>query len=289
MNSSHIDETLPVVDHGVVGKLRIASLQPSVTVTLADLGELGQLVACTKYCAEVCPEVVSAGKKIIQDSWTAKADEIIDSKPDLVIASVPYQKEAVAQIIKAGARFLGLAPRCLADVYEDIRMIARVTGAAVRGEQVIREMQWAVNEIRRATVFYPKMRVFCEEWGKPLIHSQRWVAELVEAAGGTFIGEPGAQTTSEAIRVMDPEVVIASWCGAGDRVPLEKIVHDRGWLNTSAGKNERVFCVSDELLNTPATTLVGGLRALAWAMHPERFEKPIGVRRIDEERAQKAG
>ena len=289
MNSEHIDETLPVVDHGVVGKLRIASLQPSVTVTLADLGELGQLVACTKYCAEVCPEVVSAGKKIIQDSWTARADEIIDAKPDLVIASVPYQKEAVTQIIKAGVRFLGFAPRCLADVYEDIRMIARVTGAAVRGEQVIREMQWAVNEIRRATVFYPKMRVFCEEWGKPLIHSQRWVAELVEAAGGTFIGEPGAQTTSEAIRLMDPEVVIASWCGAGDRVPLEKIVHDRNWSNTSAGKNGRVFCVSDELLNTPATTLVGGLRALAWAMHPERFEKPIGVRRIDEERAQKAG
>jgi len=277
------------MDDGAVGKLRIASLQPSVTVTLADLGELDQLVACTKYCAEVCPEVVAAGKKIIQDSWTAKAEEIIDAKPDLVIASVPYQKEAVAQIIRAGIRFLGFAPRCLQDVYDDIRMIARVAGAAVRGEQVIREMQWAVNEIRRATVFYPKLRVFCEEWGKPLIHSQHWVAELVETAGGEFVGEPGAQTAAENIRGMDPEVVIASWCGAGDRVPLEKIVQDRGWKDTSAVKNGRVFCISDELLNTPATTLIGGLRAIAWALHPERFNRPLGVRKIDEERVQKAG
>jgi iron complex transport system substrate-binding protein len=272
-----------------VGKLRIASLQPSITVTLADLGELGQLVACTKYCAELCPEVVAGGTKIIQDSWTAKADEIIDAKPDLVIASVPYQKESVAQIMRAGIRFLGFAPHSLNDVYEDIRMIARVCGAAVRGEQVIREMEWALNEIRRATVFYPKMRVFCEEWGKPLIHSQPWVAELLKAAGGEFVGEPGAQTTSEAVKAFDPEVIIASWCGAGDRVPIEKIVHDRGWMNTSAVKNGRVFCVSDELLNTPATTLVGGARALAWALHPERFDRPLGIRKIDEERAQKAG
>lgn len=272
-----------------MGKLRIASLQPSITVTLADLGELDQLVACTKYCADVCPEVVAAGKKIIQDSWTARADEIIDAKPDLVIASVPYQKESVAQIMRAGIRFLAFTPHTLNDVYEDIRMIARVCGAGVRGEQVIREMEWAINAIRRATAFYPKMRVFCEEWGKPLIHSQQWVAELVEIAGGEFIGEPGAQTTWEAVKAADPEVIIASWCGAGDRVPLEKIVRDRGWMDTSAVKNGRVFCISDELLNTPATTLVGGLRALAWAMHPERFDRPLGIRKIEEQVAQKAG
>lgn len=276
------------MDDGDVAKLRIASLQPSVTVTLADLGELDQLVACTKYCADVCPEVVAAGKLIIQDSWTARADEILDAKPDLVIASVPYQKEAVAQIMKAGVRFLGFAPHSLNDVYEDIRMIARVAGAGVRGEAVVREMQWEINRIRRATAFFPKMRVFSEEWGKPLIASQSWVAELVEAAGGEFLGTPGAQITPDEVREMNPDATIAAWCGAGDRVPLEKIVRDRKWLETNAGANNRVFCIADELLNTPATTLVGGLRAIAWALHPERFDKPTGIRQIEELREVKA-
>lgn len=265
-----------------MSKLRIASLQPSVTVTLADLGELDQLVACTKYCADVCPEVVAAGKRIIQDSWSAKAEEILAAEPNLVIASVPYQKEAVLQIMKVGIRFLGLAPKCLKDVYGDMLTIARVVGAAERGEQVIREMEWAINSVRRTTAFLTKPRVFCEEWGKPLIHSQMWVAELVDAAGGEFLGTPGAQTTTEDVRAMNPEVVIAAWCGAGDRVPLEKIVRDRHWEDTDAGQSGRVFCIADELLNTPATTLIGGLRAIAWALHPEQFEKPMGIRRIGE-------
>ncbi len=33
-------------------------------------------------------------------------------------------------------------------------------------------------------------------------------------------------------------------------------------------RNSQVYCISDELLNTPAPTLVAGLRALAGAIHP---------------------
>src|SRR5262249_7885005 len=124
------------------------------------------------------------------------------------------------------------------------------------------------------------LRVYCEEWGKPLIHSQSWVAELVEVAGGQFIGTPGKQTTAEAVAAEDPEVVIAAWCGAGDRVPLEKIIRDRGWEHVSAARNRRVFCINDEFLNTPAPTLIQGLYAIAHAIHPELFPETEAIRRI---------
>ena len=130
---------------------------------------------------------------------------------------------------------------------------------------------------RRSPVFsalppsLPRKRVFCEEWGKPIIASQPWVQELVEATGGHFLGSPGVQTTAEAIVAADPEVIIAAWCGAGDRVPLEKIVRERGWLATTAVKTADVYCISDELLNTPAPTLIDGLHALATAIHPDVF------------------
>jgi ABC-type hemin transport system substrate-binding protein len=44
--------------------MRIVSLQPSVTVTLAGLGALDQVVACTRYCKDVCPEITQ-GKQVI--------------------------------------------------------------------------------------------------------------------------------------------------------------------------------------------------------------------------------
>ncbi|MFZ3339407.1 MAG: ABC transporter substrate-binding protein [Terriglobales bacterium] len=247
---------------------RIACLQPSATVILASVGALDRVVACTKYCAEVVPGLDTRKLLVIADSWTAKASEILEAKPDLVIAAVPYQETAVAEILKAGVRFLGLAPRTLEDIYTDIAVIAGCAGVVERGSQVISEMQAEIESVRLKTSALAKKRVFCEEWGKPIIASQTWVAELVQAAGGEFLGKPGGQISADEIVQLNPEVIIAAWCGAGDRVPLAKIIRERGWSETTAARNSQVYCISDELLNTPAPTLVAGLHALSAAIHP---------------------
>ena len=67
---------------------RVVCLQPSATVILAALGRLDRVVACTKYCADVCPEVTRGGRAIIADSWTAQSQQIMAARPDLVIAAV---------------------------------------------------------------------------------------------------------------------------------------------------------------------------------------------------------
>src|SRR5438270_10534781 len=128
---------------------RIVSLQPSVTVTLERLGVLDRVVACTKYCVDVCPTLKNGRKMIVADSWTASRDQILAANPDMVIASVPYQLEAVAEILKAGVPFLGFAPRSLRDVYSDISHVAGVMGVRERGEQLISEMQSEIESVRQ--------------------------------------------------------------------------------------------------------------------------------------------
>jgi iron complex transport system substrate-binding protein len=270
---------------------RIVSLQPSITVTMRDLGLLDRLAACTKYCLDVCPELrdrAGAGKPcaIVHDSWTSKADEILAVRPDLVLASVPYQLEALGEILKCGVPFLALSPKSLADVYQDIAHIARIVGspefglAESRAVELIGRMKEQIEDVRRRTSGHKRPLVYCEEWGKPLILSQPWVAELVEAAGGRFFGEPGKQTTEEQVAEADPDVIVAAWCGAGDRVPLEKITARGRWEQTKAVRNGRVYCINDEFLNTPASTLIHGLKALAAAIHPELCTAQQGLRRI---------
>jgi iron complex transport system substrate-binding protein len=265
---------------------RVVSLQPGVTVTLRDLGVLDRLVACTKYCVDVCPEVMETGCIIVEDSWSAKADQIMAANPDLVIASVPYRLESVAEILKSGVPFLGLAPRSLEDIYKDIIMISRMVSSEEpvasdsRGLALVARMEKDLQSVREKTTGLTRPLIYCEEWGKPLILSQTWVAELVEAAGGRFFGQPGKQVTEEEVATADPDVIVAAWCGAGDRVPLEKIIPRRGWEHTKAAKNGRVYCINDEFLNTPASTLIQGLHALAAAIHPEMFIEAPGLRRI---------
>jgi iron complex transport system substrate-binding protein len=270
MRSSHIPQ-------------RIVCLQPSATATLAALGQLDRVIACTRYCVDICPEVGDGGRIVVADSWTAKSEEILRARPDLVIASVPYQEEAVSQILRSGVRFLGFTPRTFADIYTDIACIAGITGASDRGTEVIQQMQSEIETVRRQAGSGSCPRVFCEEWGKPLIASQPWVAELVEAAGGEFLGAPGKQTTSEAVLGANPEIIIAAWCGAGDRVPLRKIIRDRAWQSVPAAQQDRVYCIRDEFLNTPAPTLIEGLRALVAAIHPDKFPQPAGLRCITAE------
>src|SRR5207302_100420 len=219
---------------------RVVSLQPSITSTMERLGVLDRLVACTKWCADVCPAVKERGVVIVDDSWTADAEQIRATNPDLVIASVPYQVEAVAEILKSGAQFLGLAPHSLRDVYADIAAIAGIMNEPNRGHYLIREMQMEIERVRsRNMARENRPTVYCEEWGKPLIHSQHWVAELVEAAGGRFVGEAGKPTTPDMIQKLDPEVIIAARCGAGARAPLAKIIAQRGWEPLHAARPDR--------------------------------------------------
>ncbi len=266
---------------------RIASLQPSATVILAALGELQRVVACTRYCADVVPEIFASSRTIVADSWTASAKEIVATKPDLVIAAVPYQEKTISEILKSGIRFLGLAPKTLSDIYIDIATIAGTVGASERGEEVIGTMQRHIRaiheQVQARTIQSAQPKVYCEEWGKPLIASQPWVAELIESAGGYFLGVPGQKIMADEVARLDPDVIIASWCGAGDRVPLEHIIANRGWRHTAAARNRRVFCIRDEFLNTPAPTLLHGLDALAHAINPALFPVTKGIRQITDE------
>ncbi len=249
---------------------------------MQDIGLLDRVVACTKYCADVCPDVANGSRLIIADSWTAQSAEILAAKPDLVIASVPYQIEAVGEILKAGIRFLGLAPRTLVDIYTDIANISALMGVPHRGRQVVEAIQTKIAQVREACAGKaPQPRVFCEEWGKPLIASQPWVAELVEHAGGIFLGEPGKPTTPELVARCRARHSIGrlvrrrrsrSPRKARPTAPLDRI---------AGGKRRPSLLHSGR---APEHTRIEprsrGLNAIAWALHPERFAQPPGIRQL---------
>jgi hypothetical protein len=62
-----------------------------------------------------------------------------------------------------------------------------------------------------------------------------------------------------------------------------------GWGRTAAALCGRVFGIRDEFLNTPAPTLLQGLQALAFAIHPKLFAWTKGIRQITGVSASTAG
>jgi len=247
--------------------VRIASLQPSVTLTLSALDRLDALCAITKYCLEALPELAARNLPVLHDSWSSQTDEIVAARPDLVIASVPYRIESLAAILKSGLPVLALAPHRLADIYADTRRIAALVHADP--EPLIKHMQNTVASTHARAKAAAKPLVYCEEWGKPMIQSQHWVAELVAAAGAEFMGIPGTHATPEEVAAADPDILLFAWCGAGDRVPLARVIAQRQWQSLRAVRNGRVHCIPDQYLNTPAPTLLEGLACVSAAIHPD--------------------
>jgi len=72
-----------------------------------------------------------------------------------------------------------------------------------------------------------------------LIASQKWVAELVEAAGGEFL-VTRARSTVETILANDPEVVVAAWCGPATAFRGEAGARS-GWQAMRAVRDGRVL------------------------------------------------
>src|SRR6201996_5950336 len=153
--------------------MRIVSLQPSISVIMEQLGCLDSLIACTRYCLEAVPALREKKLPIVHDSWTTRTDELSALKADLIIASVPYRNESLTAILKAGFPVLAMAPRSIHDIYNDIRLIAYVVHAPERAETIIACMRNSIAQMDRLTrTSGQRPRVYCEEWGKPLIHSQ---------------------------------------------------------------------------------------------------------------------
>ena len=131
--------------------VRIASLQPSISIILDRLGRLDCLVACTRYCLAAVPVLRGRPLTIVRDSWSTSAEELLAVRPDLVIASVPYRNESLAAILKAGCPVLALAPHSLADIEQDIRLIGAVAHASDEAEEIIGGMRAELCDVRTAS------------------------------------------------------------------------------------------------------------------------------------------
>lgn len=260
--------------------MRIVSLAPNVTSILVELGASDALAGITRWCKDVLSEDQFgrlSGVPQFDDCWNADPAAVAALAPDLVIGSVPYRAQVVDGLVARGLRFLATYPRCLADIYADIRLLGRIVEATGKAEEIVGGMQADIGAIRsrlgQSDVEGRRPpKIYCEEWSNPLQNSQVWVAEMVAACGGEFVPLPAARkVTAEEVIAADPDLIVVAWCGTHDRSRPDLVRKREGWAGITAVRQGRIHAVPDELLNTPGPRLVDGLKALAGLLHPELF------------------
>ena len=206
----------------------------------------------------------------VESDSRGSAAALLELKPTLIIGSVPFKTETVQEILKLPVPFLALNPRSLADVEMDIRTLGLLVNARSRAEVLIREMRGTFEVIRKAASrAKSRPRVYCEAWPNPRISSPPWVTELVEICGGEMCVPAGARVSDEEVARANPEIIVLAWTAVGGKSKVEQAVNNPAWSGVTAVRDEKVFAIRDELLNTPGPPLMRGAEELLRVIHPE--------------------
>ncbi len=249
---------------------RIVSLAPSATSILFAIGARAQVVAVSRWCADVA-RVGNLPR--LGDCWSLETEAIAKLSPTLVIGSVPYRHEAVSKLLEQPIAFLAMNPRTLADVYADILLLGRITAREAASKKLVVQMKKEFASVRNAAQKFmrhnrsQRPRVYCEAWPHPRISSPPWVAELVAIAGGEMVVPAGQRVTDAQVAMAAPDVIVLAWAATGEKADANRALELAAWKNVPAVRNRRVFVVRDELLNTPGPPLVNGAKELLRIIH----------------------
>ena len=294
--------------------MRIASLLPSATETVAALGLTQHLVGVTHECDY--PESVRKLPRLTQSLLpnglsSAEIDEAVrisqrdkhtiyglDTEllarlePDFVltqslceVCAVPRSAvdEAVCSMPVA-ATVLSLDPSSLEEMLDDIVRVGRTLGCAERADAVVAWLRRRVDTVRdKASSATKRPRVFCAEWLDPIFCGGHWLPEMVSIAGGEdALGRPFTDSVRvdwQAVREWAPEVLIMMPCGfdaAGALGEARCMTRRDGWQDLPAVRDGKVYVVdANAYYARPGPRLVDGVEILGRLLHPEVFDEPL--------------
>ena len=297
--------------------MRIVSLLPSATETVAALGALDQLAGVTHACdyppqVTRLPRLTSTGidgtaapdaiDRDVRDAsergaplYTVNETLLASLRPDVIVTQALCDVCAVRETdVRAIAARLTPAPvivtlsgTSIDGVCADIERVAAAIDAADEAEEIVAGLRARLRSVhdRLRAVRAPRPRVAVLEWTDPVYTAGHWVPEMVHRAGGQdVLATPGSH--SRTIKVTDvaaaePEVVVFAPCGYGiERAAreAEDVLRRDEWRWARACA---VWAIdANALASRPGPRVVDGVETLARVLHPGLFGSPAGDRAV---------
>lgn len=186
--------------------------------------------------------------------------------PDVVVTQAACEVCAISydQVVGCvgrsapGARVVSLQPTRLADVWQGIQTVAEACEVRERGDKLTAEIGERLDRLTRPS---DRPRVTVIEWLAPPMLAGHWVPDVVEAAGGEYVGpRPGTLSpyvTWGEVRALRPDAVIVAPCGfdlertKAEAEPLAAVLrtlaprvllmNGNAYLNRPAGRRRRGY------------------------------------------------
>jgi iron complex transport system substrate-binding protein len=299
--------------------VRIASLVPSATELLFELGLGDRVVAVTHECdyppgveqlphltRSVLPEGLDAaavdaavrertgrGESLyeLDEERLRKLDvDLIVTQAVCEVCAVSFDDvRAVAKRLPTKPRVVSLDPATLGEVLADAPRLAEAADAGKAGAELAERAGGRIEAVERAVEGAPRPRVAALEWLDPVFVGGHWVPQMIELAGGEDVlgraGEKSRTVQWAEVEAAAPEVVIAMPCGYYAEEAAAQAVLQRERL---AALGARIVAVdAAAYFSRPGPRLVEGIELLGHLFHPDLVPAPPSRRsvEVDVERA----
>jgi iron complex transport system substrate-binding protein len=260
---------------------RVVSLVPNVTEMLFAVGAGSQVVAVSSY-DDFPPAVKSLPR--VGALLDPDMERIFSLRPDLVIV-YGSQTELETQLGRVGIRAYPYRHGGIESTLQSIRDVARLTGHAAEGEQMVSRLRAQLDAVRTRVRGRPRPRTMLVIGRDPGtlrgVYASAGVGflhELLELAGGSDvfgdIQREAVQPSNETILARAPDVIIEA--AAGERPSDDVFRRERGVWNVltsiPAVRNKRVYLLYGSYLVAAGPRLGEAAAAYARTLHPDAFK-----------------
>jgi ABC-type Fe3+-hydroxamate transport system substrate-binding protein len=245
---------------------RIVSLSPTATEDLFAIGAGSQVVAVdsdSNYPANAPHSDLSA--------YTPNVEAVASYNPDLVVIS--NGGDFVTQLRKLGiAVALEPAAANLAQAYQEIRDLGRLTGHVAQAARVVHGMEVQLKKIvqsvpkadrRHVRIYHELDQTYYSATSATFIgkiYRLFGFRNIADAADPTHTGYP--QLSAEYILAQNPAIVVLAdsrCCGQN----AATVAARPGWKNVAAVKSRRVVAIDDDVASRWGPRIVQFARAVA--------------------------
>jgi ABC-type Fe3+-hydroxamate transport system substrate-binding protein len=198
--------------------VRLLSLCPSITESLAAFGAAGDLVGITRYCIhpkEALTDVPRVGGTKNPDLAAIRA-----AKPDLIFCNAEENRGGDIEALRREFKVDVSHPRTVAEIPGLLRHFGAVAGRTEESEEISLKVEEALERVEEETrqLVSARFRLVYLIWKDPwmTVGPRTYVADLLRRAGGSLSLEessnadaPDYPATSEnAILLSRPDVLI---------------------------------------------------------------------------------
>ncbi|RLJ03932.1 MAG: hypothetical protein DRP08_02745 [Candidatus Aenigmatarchaeota archaeon] len=262
---------------------KIISLYGAHTENLFSLGLSDEIIGVSRNEA-FPPEVLR--KPVF--SYHDDPEKFIGMRPDLVLIRPMIDRgyrPFVKKLEVAGITVVSLQPKSVTEMYNYWRDLGRLTGKEKQAEEMIKEFNRRINEIKKIVATIPKekrKKVYFEAIHRRMkTFSPKSIAIFaLETAGGINVARDAVAVKGTNIAFYGKEKILSHAAeidvylaqrGAMNHITIAKIKQEAGYGIIKAVRNNQIYIIDEKIVSRPTLRLADGIYEIGRILYPEKF------------------